>query len=468
MDFHKAIFLTVFLPVFLFVYGVAARPYKNALLLTASLIFYSWFEPVFVFVLLATTALDFVLVRFIAREQGTKRKLFLTLSLAVNLSLLIWYKYRLWIASMFGYANSTAEESIAIAAIPLGISFYTFESITYLVDVYRGQQQPLKKFQDYLLYIFMFPKLLGGPIVRYSEIATQLTDRTEQESLQNWLSGFFRFAIGLGKKVLIADQLSRYYVSNIVTDVNPNLLSGGEAWLALFAGLLMVYFDFSGYTDIALGIGKMLGFRLPENFNNPLLASGISDFWNRWHMTLTGWMRNYLYIPLGGNAGSKQRNAINVLLLFLISGIWHGAGLNYLLWGLFHGIMFIGERFIPLKLPKAIATAVTVLIVTYSMSFFFMHGSERIMDFQSALFGMNDSIGAHEPRTEFWLPFVAAIFFAFFASTNATRRIQDNLFTGNLSIKGYFLYTVVSLLLFILALSYSTSVEYRAFVYFRF
>ncbi|MCK6641568.1 MAG: MBOAT family protein [Bacteroidia bacterium] len=468
MDFHKAIFLTVFLPVFLFIYGVAARQYKNSLLLAASLIFYAWFEPVFVFVLLGTTALDFVLVRFIAAEQGRKRKLYLALSLCVNLSLLVWYKYRLWIASVFGYHASASDESLIIAAIPLGISFYTFESITYLVDVYRGQQQPLKKFQDYLLYILMFPKLLGGPIVRYGEISTQLEDRSANENLQNWLGGFYRFAIGLGKKVLIADQLSRYYVSHTMYGVDPEILSAGDAWLGLFAGLLMVYFDFSGYTDIALGIGKMLGFRLPENFNNPLLSTGISDFWKRWHMTLTGWMRNYLYIPLGGNAGSKMRTAFNVLLLFIISGIWHGAGLNFLLWGLFHGMMFLAEKAISFKLPKVFATFLTVLIITYSMSFFFMHGSERIADYHSALFGLNDSTGEHTPRTEFWLPFFSAVFFAFFACTTFTRNIQDRLFQTELRTRGHIVYTLISIVLFVLALSYSTSIEYRTFVYFRF
>lgn len=372
MDFHKAIFLTTFLPVFLALYHLAARPYKNSLLLLASLLFYAWFEPIFVFVLLGTTLLDFYLVRFIAASSGNKRKLYLAISLCVNLSLLVWYKYRLWLAGMLGVEFTPEESKVMMLAIPLGISFYTFESITYLVDVYRGQQEPLKKFSDYLLYILLFPKLLGGPIVRYGEIADQIDDRSQYESVEYRLSGFYRFCIGLAKKVLIADQLSRYYLLYVFDYLNPQELSSGDAWLALFAAFLMVYYDFSGYTDIALGIAKMVGFRLPENFHNPLLAKGITDFWQRWHITLSTWMKNYLYIPLGGNKKGSGRTYLNLIIVFIVSGIWHGAGLNYLLWGLFHGVLILAEKLVKIRIPGFIATTITVLLVTYSMSLFFI------------------------------------------------------------------------------------------------
>jgi alginate O-acetyltransferase complex protein AlgI len=468
MDFHKAIFLTAFLPVFLALYQLAARPYKNSLLLLASLIFYAWFEPVFVFVLIGTTLLDFFLVRLIAASSGNKRKLYLAISLCVNLSLLVWFKYRIWISGMLGFESTPEESKVIMLAIPLGISFYTFESITYLVDVYRGQQVPLKKFKDYLLYILLFPKLLGGPIIRYGEIADQINDRSQYESVEYRLSGFYRFCIGLAKKVLIADQLSRYYLMYAFGYLDPQELSAGDAWLALFAAFLMVYYDFSGYTDIALGIAKMVGFQLPENFHNPLLAKGITDFWQRWHITLSTWMKNYLYIPLGGNKKGTGRTYLNLLIVFIVSGIWHGAGLNYLLWGLFHGVLILAEKLIKIRIPDFVATVLTVLLVTYSMSLFFIADTDQLLPFQKALWGMNEEATSHTAQTEFWLPFIAGTFFAFFACTPFTRRIQERVFQGPSSPAGHVWLTIISVLLFILALSYSTSIHYTSFVYFRF
>ncbi|MGL5888476.1 MAG: MBOAT family O-acyltransferase [Bacteroidia bacterium] len=469
MDFHKALFLTVFLPLFLLIYNLSAGRYKNPLLLAASLIFYAWCEPVFVFVLLLTTFFDFVLVRAMARQEGWKRKTVLSISLCMNLSLLGWFKYRLFFVSLFGGTVTAQDETLLLIALPLGISFYTFETITYLVDVYRREQEPLKRFGDYLLYIFMFPKLLAGPIIRYSEIAPQLKDRSQFETLENRLGGFYRICIGLGKKVLIADQLALYYTDHTLSSsINFHTLGAGSAWLFLAACLLRMYFDFSGYCDIAIGLGRMCGFRFPENFNNPLLAFNITEFWKRWHITLTTWMRNYLYIPLGGSRKGKLLTYRNLGIVFLVSGLWHGAGLNFLIWGAFHGLLMIGERIVKFRVPKVLGVLLTFTTVAYSMSFFFIHDTSRMLEFQQALFGGNETTITHWPRTEFWLPFAAAICFSFFACTSFTKRIQETLFMGKPSALGHIALTIASCVLFVLSLSYSTSVSYNTFVYFRF
>lgn len=468
MDFHKALFLTVFLPLFLLLYGIAAQKFKNHVLLAASLLFYSWFEPVFVFVILATTFLDFVLVRRMDREDGWKRKLLLGISLSVNLSLLFWFKYRLFFASLVGIQVTPEDEKLLLMALPLGISFYTFETITYLVDVYRKQQKPLTRFGDYLLYILLFPKLLAGPIIRYSEIESQLRNREDNENAANWLNGFFRICIGLAKKVLIADQLAWYYGDYTVHLMDVNTLSAGAAWITLFGCLFQMYFDFSGYSDIAIGLGRMCGFRFPENFNNPLLSPGITEFWKRWHITLTTWMRNYLYIPLGGSRKTPLITYRNLVIVFLVSGLWHGAGLNFLIWGLFHGLLIISERIIKIRVPKVLGVLLTFGLVAYSMSFFFIEDTTRMLGFQKALFGANTATVSHWPPAEFWASFIVACFFAFFACVPFTQRIQNIVFTGKYTASGYILFSVISVILLLLSLSYSSAVNYNTFVYFRF
>ncbi|MCA6363065.1 MAG: MBOAT family protein [Bacteroidetes bacterium] len=468
MDFHKALFLTVFLPLFLLLYGIADRKFKNALLLAASLFFYAWCEPVFVFVLVATTFFDFVLVRIMARQEGVRRKVVLAVSLCMNLSLLGWFKYRLFFVSLFGGTVTAQDEALLLVALPLGISFYTFETITYLLDVYRREQQPLNRFGDYLLYILLFPKLLAGPIIRYGEIASQLQERSAQETLENRLGGFYRLCIGLGKKVLIADQLALYYTDYTLTGIDFHTLGAGSAWLALLACFFRMYFDFSGYTDIALGLGRIFGFRLPENFNNPLLSPNITEFWKRWHMTLTAWMRNYLYIPLGGSRGGKWITYRNLGIVFLVSGLWHGAHWNFLLWGVFHGLLIIGERVVKFRMPRVLGVVFTIAAVSYSMSLFFIQDLDKMLQFQQALFGFNSATLSHWPRTEFWLPFAAAVCFSFFACTPFTKRVQDTVFTGYPSSAGHISLALISAVLFVLSLSYSASVNYNTFVYFRF
>ena len=306
MVFSSLVFLVYFLPLFLIVYNFLpkSRNLKNIFILIASILFYSWGGPKFIFLILAVTLLDFFLVSQIEQQRVIKKRsrLFLVLSVSLNLSVLFYFKYlNFFISNLNAVDALLGANAIRLAKIvlPIGISFYTFESITYAVDVYRNVHKPLKNFWEYQLYIIFFPKLIAGPIVRYHDISDQISGHIEHETVNNKLHGFIQFCIGLAKKVLIANVMGSQADSIMNMDVhNINTVA---AWTGALAYTFQIYFDFSGYSDMAIGISRILGFRLPENFNNPYTATSITDFWRRWHMTLGAWMRNYLYIPLGGN-----------------------------------------------------------------------------------------------------------------------------------------------------------------------
>lgn len=301
MVFSSVVFLLYFLPLFLLIYYLSHAKYKNAVILIGSIFFYAWGAPKFIFVILFTTLLDFYLVRWMDNIQHeTKRKLLLLLSVSVNLGLLVYFKY-----SNFFIENVNAALSVfgdkqihwTKLILPIGISFYTFETITYVVDVYRRLHKPLTKFWDYQLYIILFPKLIAGPIIRYHELADQIKDRTANETIDNRLTGFYRFAFGLGKKVLIANQMG--LVADEIFGSNYADMDMATAWIGSLAYTLQIYFDFSGYSDMAIGLAKMIGFKFPENFNNPYISQSITEFWRRWHMTLGSWMKKLFIHSIG-------------------------------------------------------------------------------------------------------------------------------------------------------------------------
>ena len=323
------------------IYHFIDKQYKNGFILLASIFFYAWGAPKFIFVILFTTFLDFHLVRWMDKtESNTKRKLMLLLSVSVNLGLLFYFKYSNFFIenvnvclSLFGDKQIHWTKLI----LPIGISFYTFETITYVVDVYRRVHKPLTNFWDYQLYIILFPKLIAGPIIRYHDLADQIVDR--KETVDDKLTGFYRFGLGLAKKVLIANQMG--IVADEIFGSNYSELDTMTAWVGSIAYTFQIYFDFSGYSDMAIGLAKMIGFKFPENFNNPYISQSITEFWRRWHMTLGSWMRNYLYIPLGGNKVGKTRLYFNLWIVFLASGLWHGASWSFIFWGSFHVLSVI-------------------------------------------------------------------------------------------------------------------------------
>jgi alginate O-acetyltransferase complex protein AlgI len=339
-----------------------------------------------------------------------------------------------------------------------------------VVDVYRKVHKPLERFWDYQLYIILFPKLVAGPIIRYHDLADQIEDRSHNDSVDNRLTGFYRFVIGLAKKVLIANHMGAQ--ADAILSMDFATLDSGTAWIGILAYTFQIYFDFSGYSDMAIGLGKMIGFRFPENFDNPYTSQSITEFWRRWHITLGAWMRNYLYIPLGGNrVGSKHRLYFNLWFVFLASGLWHGASWSFVLWGAYHGLFLVLERLFLQKLyqkaGKLVSTLFTFFVVVIGWVFFRIEDIAQAFAFVKRLFVFEfGSFAAGD--LEFYTFFVVAVFFAFFAYGKTGKRIQQQVFFLPYSSQKHIPAFVVTLVLFMLCISSITGFGFNPFIYFRF
>ncbi|MGA9600880.1 MAG: MBOAT family O-acyltransferase [Methylocystis sp.] len=378
MLFYEPLFLFVFAPaVYLLYLAVETRLKPRMLvLLAASIVFYAWSEPLFVFVVFASVALDlFVAGRIDASEEGTRaRRLWLTLGVCGNLAILVYFKYTGFILqnysaiiSGFGFTPLTVPN----IALPIGVSFIVFEKITYLVDVYRKVTPVAKSATLYALYVFFFPKLLAGPIIKYHDIAGQM-EACPPAHVDDFVAGFSRFMFGVVKKVLLADAFAGG--CDLVFTHPASELGFTEAWAGVIFFTFQIYFDFSGYSDMAIGLARMFGFRLLENFNEPYVATSMTDFWRRWHISLTSWIREYLYFPLGGNRAGALRTQLNLWLCFLASGIWHGAAWTFVAWGAYNGLFLVLDRLFLARwlarLPVWLANALTFLAVMVGWTVF--------------------------------------------------------------------------------------------------
>ncbi len=474
MVFSSIAFIFYFLPLFFFFYYLADKRYKNAVILAGSILFYSFGAPRFIFVILGTTVVDFYVVRLMsATENRSRRVALLCLSLAINLGLLFYFKYSNFFVenlnAIFGKLG-VHQLSWTKLVLPIGISFYTFETITYVVDVFRGIHKPLKNFWDYQLYIILFPKLIAGPIIRYHDFAGQIYDHTEHETTDNKLRGLYRFFIGLGKKVLIANTIGAS--ADAIFNIPHDQLGTTTAWLGALSYTFQIYFDFSGYSDMAIGLGLMMGFRFPENFNNPYTAASITDFWRKWHITLGNWMRTYLYIPLGGNrVSSKWRLYFNLWLVFLASGLWHGAAWGFIIWGAYHGFFLVIERLFLgkwlAKLGKA-SFIYTFAVVLVGWVFFRLEYFHYAIGYLQRMFSWHNNVGMWQPDTEYKFILVVAAFFSFFTLPVWGLKIQQRIFYSDYSLRLHFVMAFVTLLLCIISAGRITVSTFNPFIYFRF
>ncbi len=344
MVFSSFTFLLAFLPVMLAVYFLAPPKFRNGVLFLGSLFFYAWGEPVYVLLMLFSTLVDYVHGLLAGRFRGTwKSRAVLCSSVAVNLGLLAFFKYS------------------GLAPLPIGISFYTFQTMSYTIDVCRGRTPVQRNIIAFGAYVAMFPQLIAGPIVRYAEIQKELDER--KTGLKDMSAGLDRFLLGLGKKVLLANSFGELWLK-YSQGTSPSVLG---AWIGILAFALQIYCDFSGYSDMAVGLGRMLGFTFPENFNYPYISRSITEFWRRWHMTLGGWFREYVYIPLGGSRRGRLIQLRNILVVWMLTGIWHGAGWNFLVWGLYFAVILIAEKVLLLeileKLPEAFSHVYALLAI---------------------------------------------------------------------------------------------------------
>lgn len=363
MVFSSLLFLYVFLPIASFLYYISPEKIKNFTLFILSLIFYAWGEPIYVGIMLFSSVFDYCNGRLLNKfKEDWKRKAVLILSVIVNIGLLFFFKYYNFVIDNLNYLFKL-NISASTLTLPLGISFYTFQTLSYTIDVYRGEVEASNSFFDYSAYVAMFPQLVAGPIVRYIDIYNQLKNRDFSDSSIAY--GIKRFVYGLAKKVLIANKLGELYKIILAKEVAG--LASSMAWLGIIAFTLQIYFDFSGYSDMAIGLGRMLGFDFLENFNFPYISRSITEFWRRWHMSLSLWFRNYVYIPLGGNRVKVPRQILNLFITWFLTGFWHGADFNFIIWGLYYFTLLVLEKFVYSKAldkaPNFIKHIYTMLLV---------------------------------------------------------------------------------------------------------
>ena len=340
MLFSSMVFLWCFLPTVILIYFLLKPELRNFLLLIASLIFYAWGEPGYIWLMLISIAVNYSCGLLVDSSSGTRRRIVLILDIVVNLALLGYFKYANFFVDTVNQLNPGTIRNFARIALPIGISFYTFQAMSYVMDVYRRDCKVQKNPLTLGLYITCFPQLIAGPIVKYHDVATQLENR--RCSVQDFSYGIRRFIFGLAKKVLIANPLA--VVADGVFGIAPDHLGTAAAWLGALCYTFQIYYDFSGYSDMAIGLGRMFGFRFPENFNYPYLTRSIKEFWTRWHISLSTWFKEYLYIPLGGSRCGNARTYLNLIIVFLATGIWHGASWTFLFWGIYHGMFILLER----------------------------------------------------------------------------------------------------------------------------
>ena len=385
MLFSSIPFAFYFLPAVLALYFAVPFRFKNAVLLVFSLVFYAWGEPGYLLLMAVSILLGWLFGLLIGKYRGTARaRLFLVLSVAVSLGLLGWFKYADFAVNTLNALGLNLP--LPHVALPIGISFYTFQILSYTIDVYRGDALPQRSPVDFGAYVSMFPQLIAGPIVRYSDVARQLKHRTH--SLEKASLGVRRLLIGLGKKVLIANQLGQLTVL-FRESRQPSVL---YVWIYATAFALQIYFDFSGYSDMAIGLGKIFGFDLLENFNYPFISRSVSEFWRRWHMSLGGWFRDYLYIPLGGNRVSRPRWALNLLVVWSLTGLWHGAAWNFVLWGLLFALLLALEKLwlgrLMEKLPGWLVRIPVLAVLLVSFVLFNADSLSQALSDTAGMFGL--------------------------------------------------------------------------------
>lgn len=473
MVFSSVVFLLFFLPIFLSIYNFTPDKFKNALLLLSSIFFYAWGAPLFIFILLLSTIIDFYLVKQLHISAGSSRKKWLILSLFMNLGLLAYFKYaNFFIENVNQVLISMGVEQVGWTniALPIGISFYTFQTLTYSIDVYRKEAIPQQKLANYILYIMLFPQMIAGPIVRYNTIAKELEER--KSTADDRLIGVYRFCVGLAKKVLVANVLGAY-VDQYMGTVQVGFFvpeSTLTAWLVMLAYTFQIYFDFSGYSDMAIGLGRILGFSFPENFNMPYISKSITDFWRRWHITLGDFMKNYLYIPLGGNKGGKVLLYRNLLVVFLLSGLWHGASWNFIFWGCFHGLFLVLERLFLRKIFDKIGSfsiLITFIIVMHGWVIFKIEDLTIALEFWQKLWDFSSFYpGNYQPQFITTLS-IASVFCFMALFPKGRKGVQ--LYTANhFRVTSHALLIVGSIVLYALSLSFILSSDFNPFIYYRF
>ena len=461
MLFSSIPFLYCFLPAVVLVYFLVPKGLKNAVLLLFSLLFYAWGEPRYVFLMLATIAVFYGCGLAIGKARTqTWKKTWLTVSIVTGLGLLAVFKYADFFISNFNAATGLSMSLLRLA-LPVGISFYTFQSLSYTIDVYRGKVEVQRNPISFGAYVTLFPQLIAGPIVRYSDVAKQLEHRTH--SWEDAMTGIRRFLIGLGKKVILADNFA-LLISIFRDSQEKSVLF---YWMYAIAFTLNIYFDFSGYSDMAIGLGRIFGFRFIENFDYPYLSKSITEFWRRWHMSLGSWFRDYVYIPMGGNRVRKWRWVVNIFTVWVLTGFWHGAAWNFVLWGLLFGVILLIEKLLPAigRLPDALKHVYVILLIVLSFVLFNGDSLSQVGKDFAGLFGFG-GLPAANTQTLYYLKSYGLLFAAGFVG--ATPLVKNAALRLGKTKVGAVLEVLLIACLLLVATAYLVDGSFSPFLYFRF
>ena len=481
MVFSSLVFIFLFLVGILTVYYIVPKCLKNTVILLGSLLFYAWGEPSYIIVMIISTLIDYLAGLMIWKFGGNKhiRRICLILSLVMNLSLLAIFKYSGFFAENL---NAIAGEKLIdidkvfflgikdlpVNTLPIGISFFTFQSMSYTIDMYRGEIEVQKNPISFAAFVTLFPQLVAGPIVRYSDISAELVHRTI--NFDKIYEGVVRFITGMGKKVLIANSVGAVW-DTVLADVRAGTpVSAAAAWLGMIAYTLQIYFDFSGYSDMAIGLGKMMGFNFPENFNYPYLSKSVAEFWRRWHITLGAWFRSYVYIPLGGNRKGLGRTVLNLAIVWLLTGIWHGADWTFIIWGSLYGVFIILERLflgkVLEKLPGPISWLYTMLLVMFGWVLFASPDLASAGAYFGALFG-SSGVVFDSGATYLLINYGAVLVLGVFAATDAWKVIVERTEKRAPTLV-HTLMPICKTGVFLLCVAYLVDATYNPFLYFNF
>ena len=472
MVFSSFVFLLAFLPIVLLLYYLCPARLRNLVLLVFSLVFYAWGEPVYVLIMLFSIVFDYANGRLIEHFKNKncpgKAKAALIVDLCGNLAILGFFKYTDFV---IGSINSITGAGLSLLhiALPIGISFYTFQTMSYTIDVYRGEVAAQKNILTFATYVTLFPQLIAGPIVQYKTIAEQMEHRKENTS--DFSEGIHRFMIGLGKKVLIANNIGALWDAIAVLPVDG--LAAGTAWLGALAYTFQIYFDFSGYSDMAIGLGKMFGFHFLENFNYPYISKSITEFWRRWHISLSSWFKEYVYIPLGGNRCKIAKQIRNILVVWMLTGIWHGANWNYVLWGCYYGALLLIEKLVLKKvlnrLPGIIQRIYTMFFVVIGWIIFKCEDMAYGISYLKAMFG-GFGQGLWNNETLYLLGNYAVLFvLAILGSTMLPKKAAGVVLGGRKRTWAEnVIYIAFYAVIFFVSVAYLVDATYNPFLYFRF
>ncbi|MDL2301291.1 MBOAT family protein [Lachnospiraceae bacterium OttesenSCG-928-D06] len=471
MVFSSVLFLFRFLPIFIICYFLAPQRIKNLILFLGSLLFYAWGEPVYVLLMLFSTVSDYCLGLGIAANKGKVwAKMLLLLSIILNLGVLSFFKYADFVVETI---NMIAGVSIPLLnlPLPLGISFYTFQTMSYTIDVYRGEAKAQKNLLDFGVFVTMFPQLIAGPIVKYTDVQEVIHSR--KTDIRQISYGCQRFIVGLAKKVLLANNIGALWEE--ISCMDYNTMPAMTAWLGIIAFALQIYFDFSGYSDMAIGLGACLGFTFPENFRHPYFAQSVTDFWRKWHITLSSWFKEYVYLPLGGNRHGIKKQIRNILIVWVLTGIWHGAGFNFLLWGLWFAFWLIAEKILLFKflekLPIWARRCYAMFIVLLGWVLFALENLGDVSFYILAMFGFSKGF-VYDAQSlylvgEYGVLIIIGIFGCMPYIHKAVEFLKDNQ-SGYMIALRRVLEKVVLALLLLLSIAYVVEASYNPFLYFRF